>query len=89
MALRPCIGCRRLIVSGSRCPGCKLRRPSGNAWRPTRVLVLTRDGYRCRECGSPANLQIDHITPIAAGGSDDPSNLQTLCAACNGHKGDR
>jgi 5-methylcytosine-specific restriction endonuclease McrA len=89
MALRPCIGCGRLIARGSRCPDCKLRRPAGNAWRPTRVLVLTRDGYRCRECGSSASLQIDHITPIAAGGTDDLANLQVLCAACNAAKGDR
>jgi 5-methylcytosine-specific restriction endonuclease McrA len=78
-----------VLRSGSRCGQCKLRRPTGNSWRPKRILVLSRDGYRCQACGSPANLQIDHITPIALGGSDDPSNLQTLCASCNGRKGDR
>ncbi len=62
-------------------------RPSGNGWQPTRTLVLTRDGYRCQDCGAPANV-VDHITPIAHGGSDHPSNLQAFCAACNGAKGD-
>jgi 5-methylcytosine-specific restriction endonuclease McrA len=55
---------------------------------PRGTLVLTRDGYRCQDCGAPAKV-VDHITPIAAGGSDQPSNLQALCAACNLSKGDR
>lgn len=88
MALTPCLGCRRLIRSGSRCPACRLRRPSGNAWAPTRRYVLLRDNHRCQECGGPGNV-VDHITPIAHGGTDHPSNLRALCAACNGRKGDR
>ena len=88
MALRPCLGCRQLIPSGSRCPACKLRRPSGNQWAPVRRHVLLRDNYRCQECGAAGNV-VDHITPIAAGGTDHPSNLRALCAPCNGRKGDR
>ena len=33
------------------------------------------------------NMTIDHITPRARGGTDDPQNLQLLCAACNSTKG--
>lgn len=29
---------------------------------------------------------VDHIVPLAAGGTDDESNLQTLCAACHSRK---
>jgi 5-methylcytosine-specific restriction enzyme A len=47
-----------------------------------RCAVFARDGYRCRRCGSHHHLQIDHITPHSWGGSDDPSNLQTLCCSC-------
>jgi hypothetical protein len=28
-------------------------------------------------------LHIDHVRPVSLGGSDDPSNLQLLCARCN------
>lgn len=35
------------------------------------------------------NLTIDHIIPRSRGGTDDPDNLQLLCAACNSTKGDR
>ena len=33
------------------------------------------------------NLTVDHILPRSQGGTDHPSNLQLLCAACNSLKG--
>ena len=35
------------------------------------------------------NMTIDHIVPRSRGGTDDPDNLQLLCAACNSTKGNR
>ena len=35
------------------------------------------------------NMTIDHIHARSKGGTDDPENLQILCAACNSTKGDR
>ena len=35
------------------------------------------------------NMTIDHIIPRSRGGTDDPDNLQLLCAACNSTKGSR
>jgi len=60
-----------------------------------RWAVLKRDNYRCVKDGaSPSNdrsvkLEVDHIIPVARGGTNDISNLQTLCRMCNQGKKDR
>lgn len=64
----------------------------GQISKSLRFEILTRDGYRCRYCGSSsetAALHIDHILPRAAGGRDDHENLVTACADCNQGKSDR
>lgn len=33
------------------------------------------------------NLSIDHIVPVARGGTNHRSNLRILCEDCNTHKG--
>lgn len=49
-----------------------------------RYEILTRDGHACRYCRSTENpLTIDHVTPVALGGTDDPSNLVAACRDCN------
>jgi HNH endonuclease/Homing endonuclease associated repeat len=56
-----------------------------------RFFVLKRDGFTCKMCGANGlgvKLEVDHITPIAKGGSDDLDNLQTLCFECNRGKRD-
>jgi len=40
-------------------------------------------GKFCIECGTEYNLILDHKLPIFAGGTNDDSNAQTLCASCN------
>lgn len=54
--------------------------------------VFKRDGYKCVECGASkddgAELHVDHIIPVSQGGSDELSNLQTLCKDCNLNKSD-
>ncbi|MGH2515163.1 MAG: HNH endonuclease [Ktedonobacterales bacterium] len=36
-----------------------------------------------------ARLEIEHIIPLANGGSDDETNLWLACPICNGHKSDK
>jgi len=54
--------------------------------------VFLRDGFKCQECGaSPGKdrlvwLEVDHVVPVAKGGTDEPSNLRTLCNHCNAGK---
>jgi 5-methylcytosine-specific restriction protein A len=54
-----------------------------------RRYIIGRDKGRCLHCGSSSRLSIDHIVPVIAGGSNDLSNLQTLCLSCNAKKGAR
>ena len=57
-----------------------------------RFEILKRDNYRCQMCGVTAKdgaaLEIDHITPVAKGGTNDAGNLQVLCRECNAGKSD-
>ena len=53
----------------------------------TRYEVLKRDNFTCRYCRSTENpLKVDHVTPVALGGKDDPSNLVAACHDCNAGK---
>lgn len=51
--------------------------------------IFERDGFRCRYCGSCADLSIDHIVPKRNGGNDSVENLVTCCRSCNSRKGAR
>ena len=57
-----------------------------------RCAILLRGGLRCAWClGDPTAddqprgraLQIDHVVPREAGGSDSPQNLVPACGECN------
>lgn len=51
--------------------------------------IFRRDNHTCQSCGAKApdvKLEPDHVIPVTLGGSDDPSNLQTLCEDCNAGK---
>lgn len=54
-----------------------------------RYEIFRRDGFTCRYCGASAPdvaLEVDHVVPVALGGSDKPANLTTACVLCNSGK---
>jgi hypothetical protein len=62
------------------------KRKIGNGYYALRWKILVRDNFTCRYCGQHApnvKLEVDHVTPIANGGSDQEDNLVTSCWACN------
>jgi len=57
-----------------------------------RFKVFDRDGFTCGYCGrTPPSvvLEVDHVTPVSAGGGNGMSNLLTACFECNNGKAAR
>lgn len=56
------------------------KRQRGRALQATNRRIMERDGYRCAECQRFAvNHAVDHVIPLAEGGSDTDENKQLLC----------
>ena len=61
--------------------------------------LAARDGTDCGICGEPVDMgarypnpsgpSVDHVLPVARGGSDDPANLQLSHLRCNHVKSSR
>jgi 5-methylcytosine-specific restriction endonuclease McrA len=84
----------RLEKRKSRKPACPSRRPASENPRhiPASVVsaVWKRDGGRCtfvgdsgHRCGSSRHIQLDHIEPVARGGTSTVENLRLRCRAHN------
>lgn len=58
-------------------------------WKAKRQMVLERDNFRCRKCGTGKNLDVHHITYEHIG-NEPLDDLVTLCRNCheNVHKYD-
>ena len=57
-----------------------------------REQIAVDANYQCGYCHTPQSftampMHIDHIIPIAAGGSSERQNLWLACPLCNSHKG--
>lgn len=55
----------------------------GAEWRKLRAQVLAEQPM-CA-CGRKAN-EVDHIIPLARGGTNERSNLQSMCKRCHSRK---
>ena len=53
-------------------------------WGRIRGSYISKHLY-CEECEAPA-VDVHHIIAVSKGGSDDDSNLQSLCAECHEDK---
>jgi len=61
--------------------------------------TFAQDDYECQLCGEPMDMAekvphplaptIDHIIPLARGGTHEPANVQSAHFICNAYKGDR
>ena len=61
--------------------------------------IYERDGWTCQLCMNPVDpmlkyphtqsASLDHVTPLAMGGTHEPSNCQLAHFLCNSVKGDR
>lgn len=62
-----------------------------------RRRIFVRDGFCCRYCGRPVQLEghgrvratIDHVLPKCRGGGNEYENLVTACSKCNRLKASR
>jgi len=63
------------------------QRGYGTNWEKMRPLIFARDKGLSQGClpkGIATTAKcVDHIIPLAHGGTDDPSNLQSLCWPCH------
>ena len=56
--------------------------------------VARRAGNRCEYCHAPQSVvnfefEVEHVTPLTSGGSNDLNNLALSCRACNAFKAAR
>ena len=60
--------------------------------RTEEKAIYEKYKHKCAICGKRTAFdygEIDHIKPLAKGGSNRPSNLQWLCHRCNKLKGSK
>ena len=90
----PCLEpmCEAYAVWKGRCEehraepwGGSTRDTTTSKWHTLRLRILRRDRWTCYRCGGVAKV-VDHITPLAEGGTDAEDNLGALCTECDRSK---
>jgi 5-methylcytosine-specific restriction enzyme A len=81
-----------LSKEADRWRGTAASRGYDSQWKRIRLLALKRDKYLCVACLSmtppraTSALDVDHITSLSRGGTNDLQNLQSLCRDCHNKK---
>lgn len=52
-------------------------------WNTFKYECFFRDNHTCQKCGSTKRLECHHKIPVINGGSNELSNLITLCHDCH------
>ena len=70
--------------------GTRQERGYGADWQRARAQALKRDNYLCRPCVKQGRITeakaVDHIKPKSQGGTNEQSNLQSICDDCHATK---
>lgn len=61
----------------------RIRGADGHFTQDDVARIFAAQKGHCAACGKRRKLTIDHIKPLAKGGSNWPSNIQGLCLSCN------
>lgn len=79
---------REKVATYTRNRRAKVAGISGEHVTPEQIEELygESDGV-CPACSKNTKLTVDHIVPIARGGSNSIDNLQLICGRCNSSKG--
>jgi 5-methylcytosine-specific restriction endonuclease McrA len=94
---RPCIGCGKLIGSGSRCTACKPKPASTphergytSKWRKLSEKQRKASPF-CERCGNRERLECDHVIPMSEAPelALEPLNTRVLCRPCNRSRGNQ
>ena len=78
----------------NQCITCAVGNSQGNGGLRDFLFMPDKDGIKykkkaaCERCAGVDKLAVDHILPIAKGGTDCITNKQTLCVHCNSKKSD-
>ncbi|SHQ58591.1 Bacteriophage protein [Mycobacteroides abscessus subsp. abscessus] len=68
------------------------KRCSTTEWKQQRIKCLQRDERKCQIRGPRCTViatEVDHVTAVAFGGTDDLENLQAACHNCHATKSGR
>lgn len=82
-ALKPCVGNQGSVSKAG--PKIRSQKSESRRYIPASAQrqVWKSAGSRCQNCGSLHALQVDHLRPIAFGGTSEIENLRILCRPCN------